>query len=89
MSKINSTTLKLNQNNLFQGYIGLGYSNGLWMWNDGTPLSPETNWAPQQPSRNDLIRCASTGIKLFDADWNWKWNDLKCDRILPVFCEVV
>ncbi|KAL4223950.1 hypothetical protein ACF0H5_017409 [Mactra antiquata] len=86
MNKINSTILQLNQNGIFQGYIGLGYSSGLWMWNDGTPLSPETNWAPQQPSRNESILCASASIKPFDTDWNWK--DIKCIRSLPVFCEI-
>ncbi|KAL4223661.1 hypothetical protein ACF0H5_017129 [Mactra antiquata] len=88
MSKVNSTFLGYNENDRFLVYIGLRNFNGSWVWNDGSILSSETNWAPLQPSTTLSIKCTSVAFDKKEYGWKWQWNDLRCNRLLPVLCEI-
>ena len=58
-------------------------SDNNFVWQSGQPFS-YSNWYPTEPNNagginEQCLEFYSSGL----------WNDLSCDRLLPVFCEYI
>ncbi|XP_035696427.1 low affinity immunoglobulin epsilon Fc receptor-like [Branchiostoma floridae] len=56
---------------------------GTWVWEDGTPLTGWSNWAPGEPNGGSAENCAH-----WHGSYGYKWNDRRCSHSQYYVCEV-